>query len=75
MCRVLGMGLLGISAGKVFPATCGQTSDGVHDAVIKICVPLMPSRSPICHSPSLFPPASHAAHDLVLEVEKNEPLR
>ena len=33
----------------------GRLLSGVHDTVSRIHVPLTPSESPICHSPSLFP--------------------
>lgn len=54
-----------------------QLLDGVWHAVGRICIPLMPSEHPICHSPISFPPSSHIAHDAVLrmEGERNEPLQ
>lgn len=47
----------------------GKTSDGVCDAVSRIHVPLVSSKSLICHFPSLFLPSSHAAPDSVLWME------
>lgn len=48
---------------------------GIYEAVSRICFPLMPSKSPICCSASLFPPSSHT-HDSVLWMgqKRNEPL-
>lgn len=54
---------------------CGLL-DGIHNAVCRICIPLIPSKNPICHYTSLFSPPSREAHDSVLWIgfERNGPL-
>ena len=55
------VGHLGGSAGKASPAAHGWASwwNPPHS---RICIPLISSESPMCHSPSPFSPPSHAAH-------------
>ena len=54
----------------------GRLLDGVHEAVSRIHLPLMSSKSPVCCSPSLFPPSNNAPLDSVLWMGQkiNEPL-
>ena len=44
----------------------GRLLGGIHDGVSRTRALLMPSESPVCFSPSLFPPAGHAARPSVL---------
>lgn len=62
---MLGMptSLLKESTGEAFLATCGGLLDGVHETVNRNHVPLMFSKSPICHYPTLFSPPSRGAHN------------
>ena len=49
-----------------FQRLLGKLLDGVCDVVSRICIPLMPTRSPICPSPSHFLLPSHESHDSIL---------
>lgn len=44
----------------------GGLLDGVHNAANQVCLSLVPFKSPICCSTSLFLPPSHAAHNAAL---------
>lgn len=48
--------------------------DEIHTAVsgIQAHITLMLTETPISHSPSIFPPHSHAAHNSVLSVEERD---
>lgn len=62
--------------GKVSQGLVGSLLDGVHEAVSRIHLPLMSSKSPICCFTSLFPSSSHVPPDSVLWMGQkiNEPL-
>ena len=66
----------GASVGKVPQWLMGGLLDGVHDAVSRILIPLIPSQHPVCHSLSPFIPPSPRDHDpgLWMGWERNRPL-
>ena len=66
----------GGSTDEVSPVSHGQLLDEVHNAVTRICSPLMPYEGPTCHSPSHFTFPTSVAHNSVLWMgwERNGPL-
>lgn len=68
------MGQLGESMGEAFPLSSEQAFCWSLDAFRRDCIPLMPSRNLISHSPDLLPPPSHGAFTLMLCMlqERNE---
>lgn len=48
--------LFGRPSGAGSPVAQGWASWWSHDPISRICAPLVFSKSPICHSPSIFPP-------------------
>lgn len=62
--------LFGESKGKAPASAHGQLLHEVHNAVSRVHVSLMSSKSPIYHSPSLFVSPTHEAHNTVLWMER-----
>lgn len=68
------MGQLGESMGEAFPLSSEQAFCWSLEAFRRDCMPLMPSRNLISHSPDLLPPPSHGAFTLMFCMlqERNE---